>query len=203
MAAEEGGEAACTAQYIALKAFDPDSFYVSGALAVRSELCTRESERIVRQGQADDVAASGLSSVSSDSDRSGFSHASTKNSIKRKKGKQPKAQASSAADRPESSAQRQEQPKPKITKAAAQLAAANRALAESEAALALAAAEAEAEKSSLLDRIRALETSEANEGDRLGVPSSISSYSSCDHLSPLRRQAQGIQVLPRRLLPPV
>jgi len=179
MAAEEGGEAARAAQYIAIKAFDPDSFYASGALAVRSELCTREAERIVRQGQADDVAASDLSSESSDSDRSGTSHASTKNSAKQKKSKQRKAQASSAdsaADRPVSSAKRQEQeaiegpkPKPKTTKAAAQLAAANLALAESE-----------AEKSSLLDRIRALE---ANDGDRRGGPSSIPPYLFVDRVT--------------------
>ena len=91
MAAGEGDEAVCTAQYNALKAFDPDSFYVSGALAVRSELCTRESERIVRQGQAEEVAASDLSSESSDSDRSGTSRASTKNSVRLKKSKQLKA----------------------------------------------------------------------------------------------------------------
>ena len=75
-------------------------------------------------------------------------------------------------------------PKPKTTKAAAQLAAANRALAKSEAALALAAAEAEAERSALLDRIRALESNEAEEGDQLGGPiSSIPSYLSADRVT--------------------
>jgi len=167
MAAEEGGEAARAAQYTAIKAFDPDSFYAIGALAVRSELCTREAERIVRQYQADDVAASDLSSESSDSDRSGTSHASNKISSKQKKGKQSKARAvpdDSASDKRVPSAKRQGQealegpkPKPKTTKAAALLAAANLALAD-----------AEAEKSVLLDRIRALEASEVNEGDRRG-----------------------------------
>ena len=85
--------------------------------------------------------------------------------------------------------------KPKTTKAA-QLAAANRALAESEAALALAAAEAEAERRTLLDRIRALESNETEDGNHLGLPLSPA-YSFTD-----RATAHSTRVRSRLLVPP-
>ena len=131
--------------YNVLKAFDPDSFYVSEALAVRSELCTREADRIIRPAQARDDEDSDESSDSSNSEQSDTSRASaTRTTIRKKKGKQPKVKASSSdqiAERSMSPLKRQESDlvfagpkhKPKATKAA-QLAAANRALAKPEAA---------------------------------------------------------------------
>ena len=121
------------------------------------------------------------SSDSSNSDQSASSRASvTGTGSQKKKTKQPKAKSTSSAQNSESSMrpmsrlevdQATEGPrlKPKTTKAA-QLAATTRALADSEAALALAAAESEAERSALLDRIRVLESSEAEENNHLGLP---------------------------------
>ena len=196
IAAEEDGDITRGAQYTSLKALDPDSFYAIGALAVRSEDSTREAERLVGPAGARDEEEYEESSDSSNSEQSASSRASVTrtDSQKKKKTKQPKARSTSSAQNSESSMrptsrlevdQVTEGPrlKPKTTKAA-QLAAANRALAESEAALALAAAEADAERSALLDRIRALESNEAEEGDQLGGPiSSIPSYLSVDRVT--------------------
>jgi len=208
IAAEEDGDATRRALYTSLKVLDPDSFYAIGALAVRSEVCTREAERLVRPAGARDEEEFEESSDSSNSDQSTSSRASVSRtgSQKKKKPKQLKAKSISSAQSSESSMrptssleadQATEGPraKPKMTKAA-QLAAANRALAEKEAARARAAAEAEAERRTLLDRIRALESSEIEGGNRLGLPLSPV-YSFTD-----RATAHSSRVSSRLLVPP-
>ena len=184
IAAEEDGDITRGAQYTSLKALDPDSFYAIGALAVRSEVSTREAERLVGPAGARDEEEYEESSDSSNSEQSASSHTSATRTFsqKKKKTKQPKAKSTSSAQISESSMRPMSRlevdqvtegprPKPKTTKAA-QLAATTRALAESEAALALAAAESEAERCALLDRIRVLESSEAEENNHLGLPPS-------------------------------
>ena len=89
IAAEEDGDIVHVTQYNILKALDPDSFYAIGALAVRSELCTREAEWIIRPAQARDDEDSDESSNSSDPEQFDKSRASaTKATIRKKKGKQ-------------------------------------------------------------------------------------------------------------------
>jgi hypothetical protein len=208
IAAEEDGDATLQARYNSLKVLDPDSFYAIGALAVRSEASTREAERVISPVGARVEEEDEVSSYSSNSDQSTSSRASVTKTgpQKKRKAKQPKAKSTSSAQTSESSMrptnglevdQVTEGPrvKPKTTKAA-QLAAANRALAESEAALALAAAEAEAERRTLLDRIKALESSETGEGNHLGLPLSPA-YSFTD-----RATAHSTRVSSRLLVSP-
>jgi hypothetical protein len=191
IAAEEDGDATRRARYTSLKALDPDSFYASGALAVRSEVCTREAERVIRPAEARDEEEFEESSDSSNSDQSTSSRASASGTgpHKKRKPRQQKAKSISSAQSSISSMQPMNnlesdqvtegpRAKPKMTKAA-QLAAANRVVLETEAARALDAAEAEAERRILLDKIKALESREIEGGNRLGLPFSPS-YSFTD-----------------------